>query len=96
MWIRAEGALFPAIVELELFEAAQTIVARRNRRRLSDAEMLDRLRELYAQRGALSAVIIDDPFGRAQRLSNGFELGGFVAALGRPGAVKTFGPQKYW
>jgi DNA invertase Pin-like site-specific DNA recombinase len=59
MWIRAEGA-FPAIVEPELFEAAQVIVARRNRRHLSDAEMLDRLRELYAQRGALSGVIIDE------------------------------------
>jgi hypothetical protein len=35
-----------------------------------------------------------DPFSRAQRLSNGFELGGFVAALGRPGAVKTLGPQQ--
>jgi hypothetical protein len=35
-----------------------------------------------------------DPFGRAQRLSNGFELGRFVAALGRTGAVKTFGPQQ--
>ena len=59
MWIRAEGA-FPAIVELELFEAARAIVARCNRRHLSDAEMLDRLRELYAQRGALSAVIINE------------------------------------
>jgi len=35
-----------------------------------------------------------DPFGPAQRLSNGFELGRFVAALGPPGAVKTFGPQQ--
>jgi hypothetical protein len=35
-----------------------------------------------------------NPFGRAQRLSNDFELGRFVAALGRPGAVKTFGPQQ--
>ena len=35
-----------------------------------------------------------DPLGRAQRLSNGFELGGFVAALGRASAVKAFGPQK--
>jgi hypothetical protein len=35
-----------------------------------------------------------DSFGRAQGFSNGFELGRFVAALGRPGAVKTFGPQQ--
>jgi hypothetical protein len=62
MWIRAKGA-FPAIVEPDLFDAAQAIVARRRRRRLSDIEMLDRLRELYAQRGSLSTVIIDEMGG---------------------------------
>ena len=35
-----------------------------------------------------------DPLGGAQSLANGFELGGFVAALGRASAVKAFGPQK--
>src|SRR5258706_4490399 len=34
-----------------------------------------------------------DPLNLAQRLANGFELSGFVAALGRASAVKTFGPQ---
>jgi len=37
-----------------------------------------------------------DPFDRAQCLSNGFELGGFVAALCRASAVKTFRPQQDW
>ena len=35
-----------------------------------------------------------DPLGGAQCLTNGSELGGFVAALGRASAVKAFGPQK--
>ena len=34
------------------------------------------------------------PAGRAQGLSNGFELGGFVAALCRTSAVKALGPQE--
>src|SRR5450759_1189117 len=36
-----------------------------------------------------------NPLGGAQCLANGFELGGFVSALGRASAVKAFGPQKY-
>jgi hypothetical protein len=37
-----------------------------------------------------------NPLGRAQCLANGSELCGFVAALCRAGAVKTFGPQQDW
>ena len=37
-----------------------------------------------------------DPLDLAQRLANGFELSGFVAALGRASAVEAFGPQKDW
>src|SRR5258706_4760212 len=36
-----------------------------------------------------------DPFGGAQCLANGLELGGFVSALCRASSVKAFGPQKY-
>jgi DNA invertase Pin-like site-specific DNA recombinase len=61
MWIRAVGA-FPAIVDKELFQAAQAVLAERQRR-LSDAEMLDLLRRLQAERGALSTVIIDETKG---------------------------------
>src|SRR5258707_12399941 len=35
-----------------------------------------------------------NPLGGAQRLANGSELGGFVAALCRTSAVKAFGPQQ--
>jgi Recombinase len=57
MWIRAIGA-FPTIVDNDIFAAAQAIVAERNRR-FSDAEMLERLKWLYEQRGSLSGLIID-------------------------------------
>ena len=45
MWIRAVG-VFPAIIEPELFDAAQTALAIRNRH-LSNDEMLTLLNELY-------------------------------------------------
>src|SRR5207237_6231890 len=87
MWIRAEGA-FPAIVEPEIFDAAQAVVARRTRRPLSDAEMLDRLRDRYTQRGTLSGVIIDEtndmPSSGAYRLrfgslSRAYQLVGYAS-----------------
>jgi hypothetical protein len=37
-----------------------------------------------------------NPRGGAQCLANGSELGGFVAALCRARAVKTFRPQQDW
>ena len=61
MWIRAIAA-FPAIVELELFEAAQTALERRNRH-LSDRDMLTRLKELYLRQGRLTSIIIDESRG---------------------------------
>ena len=58
MWIRAVGA-FPAIIERELFDAAQTALAIRNRH-LSNDEMLTLLKELYLRRGRLTSIIIDE------------------------------------
>jgi DNA invertase Pin-like site-specific DNA recombinase len=58
MWVRAVG-VFPAIIEQELFDAAQTALAIRNRH-LSDNEMLTLLKELYLRRGRLTSIIIDE------------------------------------
>ena len=58
MWICAPGT-FPAIIQPELFEAAQTALAMRHRH-LSDDEMLLRLKDLYLQLGRLTSVIIDE------------------------------------
>jgi hypothetical protein len=58
MWIRADRA-FPAIVECDLFSAAQAIIRARSAR-LSDEEMLNALCALSQQQGMLSGLIIDE------------------------------------
>jgi len=57
MWIRKEGA-FEGIVPLEFFLTAQEIITARSAR-LSDEELLDHLKHLYADAGQLSGVLID-------------------------------------
>ncbi len=61
MWVRANGAFEP-IVERHLFDAAQAIIQSRSRR-VSDEEMLERLKTLYQARGHLSGLIIDEADG---------------------------------
>jgi DNA invertase Pin-like site-specific DNA recombinase len=58
MWIRSNGAFEP-IVDRHLFDAAQAIIQNRSRR-LSDEDILERLRSLYQARGSLSGLIIDE------------------------------------
>jgi DNA invertase Pin-like site-specific DNA recombinase len=58
MLIRAESA-FPAIVDRNLFEAAQSIIVARAYI-YSDEEMLDGLRQILARTGFLSGVIINE------------------------------------
>src|SRR5205823_4456232 len=59
MWIRALGA-FPAIVEPEIFDAAQAVVAPPTPPPPSRRRMPEQARQRYPQRGALSGVIIDE------------------------------------
>jgi DNA invertase Pin-like site-specific DNA recombinase len=61
MWIRKENA-FEAIVSAELFYTVQGIM-RGRAQRLSNAELIERLRLLYQQRGCLSGLIIDETEG---------------------------------
>jgi DNA invertase Pin-like site-specific DNA recombinase len=58
MLVRATGA-FDALVDPDLFEAARAIIVARDLR-LSDEQMLEPLRTLYARSGFLSAVLIDE------------------------------------
>jgi DNA invertase Pin-like site-specific DNA recombinase len=58
MLVRRDGA-FEAIVDPGLFGAAQSILAERARR-FTDDQLLDLLRTLLAERGALSGMIIDE------------------------------------
>ncbi len=58
MWVRGDGAFQP-IVESDFFEAAQRIIQDRSRR-FSDQELLDRLSMLFAEKGWLSGLVIDE------------------------------------
>jgi hypothetical protein len=74
------------IVPRHLFDAAQAIIQSRSRR-ISDQEMLARLRTLYQARGYLSGLVIDEADGlpssstyttRFGSLARAYELVGFT------------------
>jgi DNA invertase Pin-like site-specific DNA recombinase len=84
MWIRKEGA-FTGVVPVATFMTAQEILAERSRK-LTDQELLEHLKRLYAECGSLSGFIINQAMGRAtasvytQRfgsLSRAYQLVGF-------------------
>jgi DNA invertase Pin-like site-specific DNA recombinase len=58
MWIRVKGA-FPAIVSTEDFLKVQEIILARAKR-FTDEEMLERLRQILAQHGRISGLLIDE------------------------------------
>ena len=57
-WIRADDA-WPAIVEIEAFRAAQELILQRSEK-LSDDEMLEKLRALVGRHGRSSGILIDE------------------------------------
>ena len=58
MWIRANGAFDP-IVPRDLFDQAQKIIFDRSQK-LTNEELLDRLRTLLTEKGQLSGLLIDE------------------------------------
>lgn len=58
MWVRSDGA-FEAIVETRHFYTAQGIIAERSRK-LSDEDLLSKLKELHQRKGWLSGILIDE------------------------------------
>jgi len=58
MWIWRDGAFAP-IVDAALFEQARRIIESRHQH-LSDADLLERLKELLRLRGRLSGILIDE------------------------------------
>jgi hypothetical protein len=60
-WIRADGA-FESVVEPELFWRAREIILARSQK-LTDEEMLEKLRELVKQHGRISGILIDETEG---------------------------------
>ena len=61
MWIRANGAFEP-LIPPDLFDAVQQIVLKRSEK-LTDDQLLERLRSLLAQKGELSGLLIDETEG---------------------------------
>lgn len=57
-WIRADD-VFEPVISKELFNKAQVIIVARSYR-LTNDEMLDKLRVLYQKKGRLSGIIIDE------------------------------------
>lgn len=58
MWIRHNGA-FEGIVDIELFQKANALIAERARH-YNDQEMLELLSRLFSKTGVLSGLIIDE------------------------------------
>lgn len=57
-WVRANG-VFDAIIPAPMFDAARAIIAKRSEK-LSDEQMLEALSQIFAKRGFLSGLIIDE------------------------------------
>jgi DNA invertase Pin-like site-specific DNA recombinase len=77
-WIRAEG-VFEGIVDPELFLEAREIILSRSQK-LTNDEMLDKLRGLLAQRGRLSGIIIDEAEGLPSSAAFSHRFGSLVSA----------------
>ncbi|WP_202196229.1 recombinase family protein, partial [Porphyrobacter sp. CCH7-A1] len=88
MWIRSEGA-FEGIVERDLFEAAHSIITARSFR-LTDEEMLQALRGLYASKGLLSGIIIDECEGLPSSSAYSSRFGSLLRAYSLVG----FSPER--
>jgi DNA invertase Pin-like site-specific DNA recombinase len=83
MWIKKEHA-FEAIVPSDLFFTAQGII-RARARRYTDAELIERLRQLYKTRGLLTSLIIDETDGMPSSSVYSFRFGGLIRAYERVG-----------
>jgi DNA invertase Pin-like site-specific DNA recombinase len=57
-WVRKEGAFAPVVDNIR-FNRVQEIICERNKR-LSNEELLEKLKYLYGYKGCLSAIIIDE------------------------------------
>ena len=78
MWIRRDGA-FDAIVPPEAFYTAQGMILARARR-YTDEELLERLRDLYQNRGFLSGLVIDESDGMPSSTVYAHRFGSLIRA----------------
>lgn len=78
MWIRKDCA-FEAVVSQEAFYTAQGIIKARARR-FSDAELIEKLRNLYERRGFLSSLVIDEAEGMPSAAAYIHRFGSLIRA----------------
>jgi DNA invertase Pin-like site-specific DNA recombinase len=87
MWIRRDNA-FQKIVELETFERAQQII-RASSHRYGNEEMIELLKQLFAERGMLSAVLIDEIDAMPSSAVYSQRFGGLLRAYQMVGYTPT-------
>jgi DNA invertase Pin-like site-specific DNA recombinase len=78
MWIRKEGA-FEAVVDRAIFYTAQGIIRARFRR-FTDEQLLERLKNLYQQRGLLSGLVINETDGMPSSSVYAHRFGSLIRA----------------
>ncbi len=78
MWVRSDG-VFDAIVDPAHFYTAQGIIRERSRR-LSDDEMLSKLRHLHEKQGWLSGIVIDEADDMPSSTAYGHRFGSLLRA----------------
>jgi DNA invertase Pin-like site-specific DNA recombinase len=77
-WIRKEGA-YQGIVEREIFLRAREIILARSQK-LTNEEMLEKLRELFTQHGRISGILIDETDGLPSSAAFGHRFGSLISA----------------
>jgi len=78
MWIRKVAAFEP-IVPSDVFFPAQGII-RARARRLTDDQLIERLRSLFKDRGRLSSLLIDETEGMPSSSVYSLQFGGLIRA----------------
>ena len=77
-WVRAEGVFAP-IVEPNVFFMARGIILARSRK-LTDEEMLQKLRDMLKQQGRISGILIDEAEGLPSSSAFRHRFGSLVSA----------------
>jgi hypothetical protein len=77
-WIRAES-VFEGIIDIKIFQAVQEIILARSQK-LTDEEMLDRLRGVLKKHGRISGLLIDEQEGLPSSSAFQHRFGSLVTA----------------
>jgi DNA invertase Pin-like site-specific DNA recombinase len=85
MWVRCDGA-FEAVVDKRYFYEAQRVIHQRNRK-MSDEDMLEKLRSLHVREGWLSGLVIDEAEDMPSSSDYRYRFGSLVRAYSLIGYI---------